>query len=306
MSRTLPLRQQGRGLSGSRSGHGPGRDERAAVWVVELRRGREAAQVRRLPAGDQDLAAGQQRCALCRSRAGHGPGRAERARTRVVQLRRRQVVDIGVLVELAAGDQDLAVGEQGRGVVHATRCHGPGQRERPGARVVQLRRIGYGTSGDSASGDQDPAVGQQCRGVPPSGDRHRPGRGKPLPMRPRRSSRRRVAAGDVAAGAGLGVALGTIVSAAAGAVVPAGAGVPAPTQAPGTSAPARRTTQTLRPVTIDASPPGSCAVGCIDRASIIGLPAGVAMLLFRGIPATFGIFEARRGDFRDPRSVCGR
>ncbi len=37
-----------------------------------------------------------------------------------------------------------------------------------------------------------------------------------------------------------------------------------------------------------------------DRVSIIGLPAGAALLVSGALLAAFGIFEARRGDFRDP------
>lgn len=38
-----------------------------------------------------------------------------------------------------------------------------------------------------------------------------------------------------------------------------------------------------------------------DRISIVGLPAGEALLISGALLAAFGIFEARRGDFRDPR-----
>src|ERR1035437_9752874 len=103
--------------------HGAGGAELARRGVVDLD-GCEAATEARLAAsaGYQHAAIGQRDRGMKDTRALHIAGRAELARCRVVQFRRCEPHLRSVV---AAGDEDLAVWQQSRGLAEQTLSHGP-------------------------------------------------------------------------------------------------------------------------------------------------------------------------------------
>ena len=129
---------RGRETGGLRHGHWSGGDERAHLWVVQLRTRRV---VRPIATDDKDTAVVEEDCGMTGTSMRHRSGRDEFAPPGVEQLRRRDGIPLG---HHAPGHEDAAILEQRRRAFAPWIDLRPGEGRSGGRGVVDLGTVDIG------------------------------------------------------------------------------------------------------------------------------------------------------------------